>query len=178
VETEIGGFVVKAWVTEGIRPGVVACSHHMGRWKIHDHGQRQMMASVSLDHQDRDWKLQRRRGVEPYASSDPDTARIWWTDVGVHQNLTFPVHPDPISGQHCWHQAVRVSRAQPGDEYGEIWADTAEAEAVYRRWLEKTRSALRYSPDQTRRPYWLLRPLKPGTEAYRLGEPATAKSPG
>ena len=32
VETEIGYFVVKAWVTEGIRPGVVACSHHMGRW--------------------------------------------------------------------------------------------------------------------------------------------------
>jgi len=34
VETEIGHFVVKAWVTEGIRPGVVACSHHMGRWKL------------------------------------------------------------------------------------------------------------------------------------------------
>ena len=31
---EIGHFVVKAWVTEGIRPGVVACSHHMGRWKL------------------------------------------------------------------------------------------------------------------------------------------------
>jgi anaerobic selenocysteine-containing dehydrogenase len=36
VETEIGHFVVKAWVTEGIRPGVVACSHHMGRWKLGD----------------------------------------------------------------------------------------------------------------------------------------------
>ena len=30
VETEIGYFVAKAWITEGIRPGVVACSHHMG----------------------------------------------------------------------------------------------------------------------------------------------------
>ena len=36
VETEIGYFVVKAWVTEGIRPGVVGCSHHMGRWKLDD----------------------------------------------------------------------------------------------------------------------------------------------
>ena len=36
VETEIGHFVVKAWVTEGIHPGVVACSHHMGRWKTGD----------------------------------------------------------------------------------------------------------------------------------------------
>src|SRR6266567_5070385 len=34
VETEIGYFVVKAWVTEGIKPGIVACSHHMGRWKV------------------------------------------------------------------------------------------------------------------------------------------------
>ena len=34
VETEIGYFVVKAWVTEGIRPGVVACCHHMGRWRL------------------------------------------------------------------------------------------------------------------------------------------------
>ena len=36
VETEIGHFVLKAWVTEGIKPGVVACSHHMGRWKLAD----------------------------------------------------------------------------------------------------------------------------------------------
>src|SRR5205814_1908143 len=97
VETRIGHFVVKAWVTEGIRPGVVACSHHMGRWKTADNGQRQMMATVSLDRQGSLWKLQRERGVEPYASADVDTERIWWTDAGVHQNLTFPVQPDPIS---------------------------------------------------------------------------------
>ena len=29
VETEIGWFVIKALVTDGIRPGVVAASHHM-----------------------------------------------------------------------------------------------------------------------------------------------------
>jgi anaerobic selenocysteine-containing dehydrogenase len=177
VETEIGHFVVKAWVTEGIRPGVVACSHHMGRWRIHDRGQRQLMATVSLSHEERSWKLGRRGGVQPYASSDPDTKRIWWTDVGVHQNLTFPVHPDPISGQHCWHQAVRVRRAEPGDSYGDIWADTARADEVYRRWLEMTRSALRYSPDGMRRPYWLLRPLKPGAEAYRLPKAESTPRP-
>ena len=37
IETELGHYVVKAWVTEGIRPGVVACSHHMGRWRIEGH---------------------------------------------------------------------------------------------------------------------------------------------
>jgi hypothetical protein len=31
VETEIGYYVVRAWVTEGIRPGIVACSCIMGR---------------------------------------------------------------------------------------------------------------------------------------------------
>ena len=169
VETEIGHFVLKAWVTEGIKPGVVACSHHMGRWRPEGHpGQRQAMATVDLGHEGSNWKLTRLAGVKPFESSDPDTQRIWWTDVGVHQNLTFPVHPDPISGQHCWHQAVRVSRAQPGDACGDIVVDTAKSRHVYQLWLQKTRSALHFSPDGTRRPYWLLRPLRPAREAYHL----------
>ena len=170
VETEIGHFVVKAWVTEGIRPGVVACSHHMGRWKLGDQGQRAMMATVALGHDGRRWDMTRTAGVAPFASSDPDTSRIWWTDVGVHQNLTFPVHPDPISGQHCWHQAVRIRAAEPGDRYGDISVDTGKADAVYRRWLALTRPADSNSPDGTRRPYWLMRPLKPGRDVYRLPE--------
>ena len=170
VETEIGHFVVKAWVTEGIRPGVVACSHHMGRWKLGDQGQRAMMATVALGHDGRRWDMTRTAGVAPFASSDPDTSRIWWTDVGVHQNLTFPVHPDPISGQHCWHQAVRIRAAESGDRYGDISVDTGKADAVYRRWLALTRPADSNSPDGTRRPYWLMRPLKPGRDVYRLPE--------
>jgi anaerobic selenocysteine-containing dehydrogenase len=173
VETEIGHFVVKAWVTEGIRPGVVACSHHMGRWKLEGHGQRQLMATVEIGKRGATRSLKRRRGVEPYESADPDTSRIWWTDAGVHQNLTFPVHPDPISGMHCWHQAVRVRQADPTDSYADIAVDLEKADRVYREWLEKTRSALRVSPDGNRRPYWLLRPLKPGHDAYRLPEEST-----
>jgi anaerobic selenocysteine-containing dehydrogenase len=168
VETEIGYFVVRAWLTEGIRPGIVACSHHMGRWKLTEEGQRQLMATVSLEHQGNRWGLKRERGVAPYESSDPDTLRIWWTDVGVHQNLTFPVHPDPVSGQHCWHQAVRVKRAESSDRYGDISVDAARAKEIYRKWLAMTRPADTHSPDHTRRPYWLLRPLKPAREFFRL----------
>ena len=91
------------------------------------------------------------------------------------QNLTFAVHPDPISGMHCWHQAVRVRRAETTDEYGDVSVDVEKARDVYRRWLEITRPAARVSPDGTRRPYWLLRPLKPSREAYRL--PAAGDSP-
>ncbi len=174
VSTEIGHFVAKAWVTEGIRPGVVACSHHMGRWKpaqeTHTVGG-QTSATVDLARQGTSWSLSRISGVTPYDSADPDTSRIWWTDVGVHQNLTFPVHPDPISGMHCWHQAVRVTRAQPGDAYGDVVVDTGLAHKAYLRWLAMTRTAFDVSPDGTRRPYWLMRPLKPGPEVFRL--PAT-----
>jgi anaerobic selenocysteine-containing dehydrogenase len=168
VETEIGYFVLRTWVTEGIRPGVVACSHHMGRWKLGDAGQRQVMSTVALDHRDDHWAMKRERGGGPFESTDPDTARIWWTDIGVHQNLTFPVHPDPVSGQHCWHQAVRVRKAEPTDAYGDIAVDTAKSHAAYRRWLSLTRPAPEHSPDGTRRPYWLMRPLKPAREVYDL----------
>ncbi|MFN2596673.1 MAG: molybdopterin dinucleotide binding domain-containing protein, partial [Pyrinomonadaceae bacterium] len=168
VETESGYFCVRAWVTEGIKPGIVACSHHMGRWKLDETGQRQLMATVSLKRDGTRWTMTRERGVQPYDSSDPDTRRIWWTDVGIHQNLTFPVHPDPVSGQHAWHQAVRVTKAEAGDRYGDISVDTAKSREIYKRWLSLTRPADQFSPDGTRRPYWLLRPLKPSREVYRL----------
>src|SRR3989440_4855485 len=34
VQTETGYFGLRVWVTEAIRPGVVACSHHLGRWRL------------------------------------------------------------------------------------------------------------------------------------------------
>ncbi len=171
VTTDIGYFVAKAWITEGIRPGVVACSHHMGRWKLvgHDHvSPGGMMATVGLQHHDSSWDMTQKDHVKPYESADPDTQRIWWSDTGVHQNLTFPVHPDPISGMHCWHQAVRVTAAQPGDTAGDISVDTAKSREVYREWMQKTRPAGSVSPDATRRPKWLMRPLKPSAEAFEL----------
>jgi hypothetical protein len=168
VETGIGHFVVKAWVSEGIRPGVVACSHHMGRWKLRAGGQGQVMATVALQRGSDGWHLRRERDVRPYASSDPDTSRIWWSDAGVHQNLTFAVQPDPISGMHCWHQAVRIRRAATDDRYGDVHVDTRRAAEQFRAWLARTRGAAQHSPDGTRRPYWLMRPLRPARAAYRL----------
>lgn len=109
-----------------------------------------------------------REQVAPFESADRDTSRIWWTDVGVHQNLVFPVQPDPVSGMHCWHQAVRVSKARRDDRPGDVHVDTDKARATYERWLTRTRPATTHSPDGTRRPYWLLRPLKPSKDAYRL----------
>jgi hypothetical protein len=69
---------------------------------------------------------------------------------------------------HCWHQAVRVRRADEADNPGDIFVDTEKSREVYRKWLAMTRAADTFSPDRTRRPYWMLRPLKPAREFYKL----------
>ena len=112
--------------------------------------------------------MRKVRSVEPHESSAPDTQRIWWSDTGVHQNLTFAVHPDPISGMHCWHQAVRVCAAGPRDRAGDISVDTAKSRLIYQEWLTKTRTASLVSPDGARRPKWPMRPLKPGGAAFAI----------
>jgi len=170
VATEIGYFVLPVWVTEGIRPGIVACSHHLGRWRLQDTAmERWSSALVDFDVVgEGQWRMRVKEGVKPFPSSDPDSSRIWWSDVGVHQNLTFPVHPDPVSGMHCWHQKVVVTRARAEDRQGDVFVDTGKAHAAYREWLAMARPADRVSPDGTRRPHWLLRPFRPTREAYRL----------
>ncbi len=165
VRTEIGHFVNKVYVTEGIRPGVVACSHHMGRWRLsRQGGSRWATAHVSLKRAGARWHLRQMEGIAPFASEDPDSLRIWWRDPGVNQNLAFPVHPDPISGMHCWHQKVRLEKAGAEDRYGDIEVDTDLAMEVYRKWRAMCRPAP--GPGGLRRPRWLGRPLRPAPEAY------------
>jgi len=169
VTTEIGWFVLRAWVTEGMRPGVVACSHHMGRWRVAEAEgtDRWGSALVRIEEQSGGtWRLRRLHGVEPWKSDDDDSSRVWWQSAGVHQNLTFAVHPDPISGAHAWHQKVTVAKAPAGDQDGDVVVDTAKSHAVYKEWLKLTHPAP--GPDGTRRPHWLLRPLRPVAEAYKM----------
>ena len=106
--------------------------------------------------------------VEPRLrlSADADSRRIWWNEVGVNQNLTFPVQPDPVSGMHCWHQRVVVRPAASGDRYGDVFVDTRKSEEVYREWLARTRPAP--GPGGLRRPLWLNRPLHPTASSYRI----------
>jgi anaerobic selenocysteine-containing dehydrogenase len=169
IQTEIGYFVDKVWVTEGIKPGVVACSHHLGRWRLQESsgGERWSTALVDLKHiGEGQWMMRQIHGIAPFKSDDPDSGRIFWQDGGVHQNLTFPVQPDYISGQHCWHQKVRVTKAGADDKYGDVFVDTNKSHEVYKRWLSKTRPAP--GPNNLRRPLWLPRSYKPAPEAYYL----------
>ena len=185
VATRIGFFVDKCWVTEGIRPGVVACSHDLGRWRREQDppnsrwsGSTVRIEEFGPDGKPREgggvWRIRQLSGPGPFSSNDPDSRRIWWRDGGVHQNITFPVQPDPISGMHCWHQRVTVEKAHAGDQSGDVHVDTKESMQVYREWLAKTRWPVGPEPradgKRLRRPLWLNRPLRPSDGAFWLTE--------
>lgn len=171
VATEIGHFIDKVWVTEGIKPGVVACSHHLGRWRLHEETGSDRWSSSLVKIQEANkgnWQMKVIHGPSPFASKDKDSSRIWWSDGGVHQNLIFPVQPDPISGAMCWHQRVRLENVKPGESYGEVKVDTEKSYQVFKRWQEITRPAP--GPGGLYRPYWMLRVLKPHPDAYVMPE--------
>jgi anaerobic selenocysteine-containing dehydrogenase len=171
VSTDIGHFVIRVWVTEGIRPGVVGCSHHLGRWRLKKDEGTDRWASALVDLEelgDGKWRLKRIEGIKPFTSEDPDSERIFWKEAGVHQNLTFPVHPDPVSGMHCWHQRIRLEKAGPEENYGDVFVDTNKSREIYRQWLKLSRPAP--GPGGLRRPRWFSRPVRPDDKAYVIGD--------
>jgi hypothetical protein len=139
----------------------------MGRWRLGDGTGTDRWSSALVRLEQRNgagWLLRQTSGAAPWESEDPDSSLVWWNETGVHQNLTFPVHPDPISGSHCWHQLVTIERAKPDDRYGDVSVDTEKSHAVYKEWLALTRPGP--GPNGLRRPSWLLRPVKPALRAY------------
>jgi len=162
-------YVNRAWVTQGIRSGIVACSHHLGRWRVESGNGPDRWASALVELKRLEhgaWMMRYREGVQPFESDDPDSSRIFWREGGMHQNLTFPVHPDPISGMHCWHQKVTVEAARDGDRYGDVYVDTTKAYEAYQHWLAMTRPQSDRA-DGLRRPLWMLRPYRPAASAFK-----------
>ena len=170
VNTEIGHFVDKVWLTEAMKPGVVACSHHIGRWRRPQdtEGNRWAVNTVELDKSGSEWKMKVIDGIKPFESADKDSKRIFWSDGGVHQNITHAVHPDPISGMHCWHLKVRIEKARPEDHYGDVAVDTNKSREIYKKWLDMTRPAP--GPNGLRRPLWFSRALKPDESTYYISD--------
>ena len=170
INTSIGYFVVRAWLTEAIRPGVCGLSHHMGRWRLHEgEGSHWVTGQVDLTHPNGSdtWLLRYKSHVQPFKSADPDSERIFWTDPGVHQNLAFAVQPDPLSGMNCWLQQVKLSPVEPGDRYGDVYVDRRRSREQYRTWLAMTRPTK--GPNGERRPEFLMRPVKPKRKAFKPG---------
>jgi anaerobic selenocysteine-containing dehydrogenase len=168
VVTRIGWFVGRVWVTEGIHPGIVACSHHVGRWRLFREigGQKRASSLIDIEREGTVFRFRVKEAPGPYQSADPDSERVWWRETGVNQNLTFPVQPDPESGMHCWHQKITLARAEPTDRFADVVVDTARSRAVYAEWKALTRPAP--GPGGLRRPLWLNRPLRPSDAAYQV----------
>lgn len=167
VNTEIGWFIDRVWATEAMKPGVCACSHHIGRWRRPGDPKANRMSASEVDIKEEgagQWRMRKLRGITPFESNDPDTQRIFWEAGGVHQNAAAPIHPDPISGANCWLQKVRIEKAKPEDRYGDVVADTNKAYEVYLQWKAQCRPV--HGTGKLRRIEWLNRPLPPQKEAW------------
>ncbi len=91
VKSEVGEITTTARVTEGVVPGIIAISHHLGHWEYgrYASGKKAPLAE----------------------GEDPDLKLKWWTRHGVHPNWIIPNRADPVNGQQCWMDTVvKVTR--------------------------------------------------------------------
>jgi anaerobic selenocysteine-containing dehydrogenase len=192
---EAGYFVAQCQPTEGMTPGVLAISHHAGRWRLAESvpiaGFEQALGVLGLgaplaamSEQGTERRLSYRAPIKkmhprstrefgprgwPFADFNRDLDNIHWNGLsGVWQNAVHHPHPDPISGMHCWHQKALLERAQPGDRIGDLKVDINATFRTFQAWRDQlTRPAP--GPGGLRRPEHLKRPWVPITrEAYRM----------
>ena len=87
VTSELGSFVARAHLTQGINPWVLAIADGLGHWKY--------------------GRIARAR---KFKSRDPDTHLVWWGEdwFRVNPNTAIPEKSDPIGGGQAW-MDTRVS---------------------------------------------------------------------
>jgi len=113
VTSKIGHIVTRAHVTEGIHPEVIAISTACG------HSAYGRLAQLKHLQTAADWAQ----------GGDPDIANnVWWDDKGVHPNPIIRLAVDPIGGSQGWYDTVvTVTKAEPGDKYGDVVASVEES---------------------------------------------------
>jgi hypothetical protein len=83
------------------------------------------------------WRLRQIEGIKPFKSDDPEYESSS-TKAACIRTSPSPFTPDPVSGMHCWHQRVRVERAESDDKCGDVVVDTKASHDVHRKRLEMT----------------------------------------
>ncbi|HFU74150.1 MAG TPA: twin-arginine translocation pathway signal protein, partial [Helicobacteraceae bacterium] len=187
-EIECGYFIAMAVPTEATRPGVLACSHHAGRWKLKnavdipgfEHQLGVMGLGAPLYEMTNDGKVGtlkpkdgiidgfKKRQVWQFKEYNKDIGDIWWDGLsGSWQNAVAPTHPDPIAGNHAWHQKVVITKASANEKIGDIYVNYENNFKVYRAWKDKLTRPLEPG-DKLRRPYHVKRPVKPSQKAYQV----------
>jgi anaerobic selenocysteine-containing dehydrogenase len=181
-----GYFVAMAVPTEATRPGVAACSHHAGRWKLKDsvnipgfnHPLGIMGVGAPRYDMTNDGKvgtLKPAEGIKPrhdvwqFSEYNKDLDNIWWDGLsGSWQNAVAPSHPDPVAGNHAWHLKVIIEKAQDGDKIGDIYVNYENNFKVYQAWRDKLTRPLE-AGDTLRRPQHIKRPAVPlSNKAYAV----------
>ncbi|MCO4762442.1 MAG: hypothetical protein KC502_13105, partial [Myxococcales bacterium] len=192
---ESGYFVAQCQPTEGHAPGVVACSHHAGRWRVVNQvavkgferpiGVMGIGApTAEISEKGSQKKLRYTEGIKPrtvtstkefgdkgwpFAEFNKDLDNISWDGLtGVWQNAVHHPHPDPLSGMHCWHQKVLIEKAGPEDKIGDIQVDIQATFDTYKVWRDELARPAP-GPGNLRRPEHLKRPWVPLTRsAYKM----------
>lgn len=181
-----GYFVGMAVPTEATRPGVLACSHHAGRWKLKDsvnipgfdHALGIMGVGAPRYDMTNDGKvgtmkpaegIQKRHDVWQFKEYNKDLDNIWWDGLsGSWQNAVAPAHPDPIAGNHAWHQKVVIEKAKADDKIGDIVVNYENNFKVYQAWRDQLTRPLQ-AGDKLRRPQHIKRPAVPlSNKAYAV----------
>ena len=179
---ESGYFVAMAVPTEATMPGVLANSHHAGRWKLKNsvtipgfsHKLGVMGLGAPLYEMTMDGKvgtlkpkegldkgMQNRQDTWQFKEYNKDLDNIWWDGLsGSWQNAVAPSHPDPIAGNHAWHQKVSIELAGRDDQIGDIYVNYDNNMKVYQAWRDKLTRPLD-SSDTLRRPKHIKRPAVP-----------------
>ncbi len=186
---ESGYFVAMAVPTEATRPGVLANSHHAGRWKLKNaveipgfkHKLGVMGLGTPLYDMSMDGKIGKIKAKEgivagmkkredswQFKEINKDLENIWWDGLtGAWQNAVAPVHPDPIAGNHAWHQKVIIEKAQKGDEFGDVYVNYENNFKTFQAWRDKLTRPINEKM-KYRRPMWIKRPATPLTERAYL----------
>jgi len=184
---ESGYFIAMAVPTEATRPGVLACSHHAGRWKLKDavkipgfeHQLGVMGLGAPLYEMTDDGKVgtmkpkegidaMKHREMWQFKEYNRDIDDIWWDGLsGSWQNAVAPCHPDPIAGNHGWHQKVVITKAGADEKIGDISVNYENNFKVYQAWRDQLTRPLEPG-DKWRRPYHIKRPVKPSQKAYKV----------
>ena len=137
VTTRIGHFVARVWATQGIRPGVVALSHHMGRWRLHDDdGSRwaQRQGRPRAQPRTASWRMRHAGGVEAVRERRPGQLAGLLGRPGRAPEPHLPGAARPLVG-HALLAAAGAAVARPSRATG-----TATSRSTPRSRVRSTRS--------------------------------------
>ncbi len=179
-----GYFIAMAVPTEATRPGVLACSHHAGRWKLKNSveipgfAHRLGIMSVgspeyAMTNDGKIGTLKPIDGIHPHKAwqfkeYNRDLDNIWWDGLsGAWQNAVAPSLPDPVAGNHGWHQKVIITKAGADETIGDIYVNYENNYKITAAWMDQLTRPLN-AEDKVRRPYHIKRPVKPSQKAYEF----------